>query len=114
MRVSILRAVFVLAVISLAGVPAPALADQIDGDWCYEGLHIEIVGPRITTPAGNQITGQYTRHGFDYVVPDGEDNAGGSVSMRQLSDDMVRVENSDASGAALGEAVIWRKCQVVS
>ena len=109
-----IRSLARLSLVFAALSPVAALADQIDGDWCHEGLHVEIIGPQITTPGGHTIIGEYTRHSFDYVVPDGENNAGGSVAMRQMNDDMVRVETKDAGGTALGEPVVWRKCQVTS
>jgi hypothetical protein len=47
----------------LAG--SPAKADAIDGDWCFaDGRHFSIRGPRITTPAGRETQGDYSRHAF--------------------------------------------------
>ena len=56
--------------------PDAVLADQIDGDWCYtDGSSFTIRGPVIVTPAGNELRGDYDRHGFAYVVPEGERTA---------------------------------------
>jgi hypothetical protein len=70
----------------------PARADAIDGDWCSpDGRHVEIHGPRIITPAGNQLAGDYTRHSFAYVAPAGEKDAGVPVAMRLLNEEMVQI-----------------------
>jgi hypothetical protein len=55
----------------VAGV-CSARADAIDGQWCLGSSHFEIKGPNIRTPGGNQIAGNYDRHGFTYVVPANE------------------------------------------
>jgi hypothetical protein len=45
-------------------------ADAIDGDWCStDGMRMSIRAEKITTPGGNQIEGNYSRHAFDYVIP---------------------------------------------
>ncbi len=84
----------------------PALADRIDGDWCSgKGARIAINGARITTPAGNLLTGNYTRHAFSYVAPQGDMGDGQTVLMRLLSDEYVQVQ---AGGAAKVET--WQRC----
>lgn len=85
-----------------------AFADAIDGDWCApsDGRHIHISGPKITTPAGQTTTGDYTRHTFSYIVPEGEPGAGGTVDMRLLNEHEVSIrEDGDPP-------VIWRRCDV--
>ena len=57
-------------------VATPAFADRIDGEWCNGTQSLQIEGPSIRTPGGNQITGDYSRHGFAYVVPANEPEAG--------------------------------------
>ena len=85
-----------------------ARADAIDGDWCAaEGnLHMTIHGADITTPGGKQIKGNYTRHAFDYVVPDGEAGAGETVNIL-LRGEYLAVSRQGASDAPLKE---WRRC----
>jgi hypothetical protein len=57
-------------------------ADAIDGDWCStDGLRMSISGEKITTPGGKHILGNYSRHAFDYVVPDGEKGSGDVVNI---------------------------------
>src|SRR5262245_27272428 len=85
-----MRRVLVLACYVMAGV-YPAHADAIDGQWCLGSSHFEISGPNIRTPGGSQITGNYDRHGFTYVVPASEDGAGTQIVMVLLNEETVRV-----------------------
>jgi hypothetical protein len=75
---------------------SPASADAIDGHWCHaaSGKHLIIDGPVITTPGGNQITG-------DYEQPTGK-----AVTMNVLDD-----ENMQLTGGFAGASVQdWRRC----
>jgi hypothetical protein len=96
-----------LAAATLA-VATPAHADVIDGEWCLAGSHFKIDGPRIVTPGGNQIQGDYSRHSFKYTVPGGETGAGSEVTMLLLDEEHVAVRNGTA------ESIVWRRCQVTS
>jgi hypothetical protein len=103
------RAAFpALAAVAVAGlvlIAAPARADVIDGDWCAaDGRTFSIRGPAITTPGGNETEGNYSRHHFSYVVPDGEDSAGETVAMILLNENTVNVEEG-------GKAEIWVRCK---
>ena len=92
--------------LAAAFLPGPARADQIDGHWCYEdGRNLSIDGPKIVTPGGNRIEGDYTRHGFSYTVPADEPGAGTLTAMNQLSDLVIHVR---PDGAA--EPQVWRRC----
>lgn len=89
--------------------PTYSLADQIDGDWCNgNGKHINIEGATIKTPGGKIMTGNYDRHGFDYVSPEGEDHAGKTLKMQQFSDDHVEMKLPD------GSTERWRPCELTS
>ena len=86
-----------------------ARADAIDGDWCAtDGRHMTLKGADITTPGGKQIKGNYTRHAFDYVVPDGEAGAGETVNIL-LRSEYFAVSRQGAADAPLKE---WRRCAV--
>lgn len=87
-----------------------AFADAIDGDWCSitEAKQFRIEGPIITTPAGTTTTGNYSRHTFAYVVPDGDPSAGDAITMRQLNEEEVQVAVNE------GESAIWRRCELIS
>lgn len=90
----------------LAVAATPALADRIDGNWCSDkGTRIAINGPQITTPAGNLLVGNYTRHAFSYVAPQGDMGDGQTVLMRLLSDEYVQVQPGSAA-----KAETWQRC----
>ena len=85
-----------------------AHADAIDGDWCaVEGVQrMSIQGPSITTPGGNRIQGNYTRHAFDYVVPAGEAGSGQAVNII-LRGEYLAYSRQGATDAPTKE---WRRC----
>jgi hypothetical protein len=84
----------------------PALADQIDGDWCFpsDGRHLFIEGDDIVTPNGTNTTGDYTRHAFRYVVPESDPGAGEEINMRQLNDWTMVLTRPD------GVEETWKRC----
>lgn len=89
--------------------PALALADAIDGHWCApDGRAMTIEGPRIVTPGGHRITGDYSRPAFSYTVPAGENDAGATIAVL-LNEETVRLR--PANGA---EDEIWHRCDVIS
>jgi len=93
----------------LAFAPVAALADEISGDWCSDaGAHVRIEGHSITTPGGQVTNGLYGRHSFDFVIPEGEADAGLAVQMRQVSEAQVIVTFEGR------EPEDWHRCQVVS
>ena len=103
--------VFKLLLVSAASVNfvTPAMADAIDGDWCAKmGRHLNIDGPKIKTPGGNNITGGYERHGFSYVVPSGEVHGSETIHMQMQSEDLILMTLPD------GSIEKWSRCNVVS
>ena len=104
---------FVLGLATLALsmlTPGAARADAIDGNWCaQDGRVMTIEGPAIVTPGGSQITGNYSRHAFSYVVPPGESDAGVTVLMVLLNENTVKL--APGNGAA---DEIWHRCDVTS
>ncbi len=92
----------------LLACAGPARADAIDGNWCApDGRTLAIDGPRLITPGGAAITGEYNRHGFAYVVPASEAGAGSRVIMVLLNEETVRIS------AGL-KPEIWHRCDVTS
>ena len=84
-----------------------ARADAIDGDWCRaDGKRMTIRGPDIVTPGGNQIKGDYTRHFFSYIIPAGEPDAGGTVSITLLNEYLAHARQ----GGADAPVQEWRRC----
>ena len=91
-----------------------ARADAIDGDWCLGSQNMNINGPNIRTPGGNQTTGDYTRHTFSYTIPKGEPGEDGRLSMRLLNDDMLEVSRPRAGSGSASPPEIWRRCKPTS
>lgn len=95
-------------------VAAPAFADAIDGHWCQkDGRRMSIEGPNIVTPGGTSMAGDYERHAFAYVAPDGEPHAGSRVSMAMQSEDIVRVF-IPGKGPGPNPATVeeWQRCDL--
>lgn len=83
-------------------------ADAIDGDWCStDGMRMSISGETITTPGGKHIQGNYSRHAFDYVVPEGETGSGDVVNI------ILRGEHLALSrqGPVEGRLREWHRCK---
>jgi hypothetical protein len=97
--------VILLGWVALLASAGSARADVIDGHWCFGSSHFEING---RTPAGNQITGDYDRHGFSYVVPANEQGAGTQIVMVLLNEETLRL----ARGRSAPET--WKRCKPVS
>ena len=91
----------------VAALACPARADKIDGSWCDEGgQRLSIDGPAVVTPGGNSLAGEYSRHFFSYVVPDGEPNSGATIQMRLLNEETM--QRRLAGPAAAVET--WHRC----
>jgi hypothetical protein len=87
------------------GFAGPALADALDGDWCFsDGRNLNINGPAIVTPSGTSTTGDYARHTFRYVVPAGDPGAGGEIFMQQLNEQTMVLREPD------GTEETWKRC----
>ena len=87
-----------------------ARADAIDGQWCLGPSHFAIDGPSILTPGGNRIQGNYSRHGFVYVVPTNEPGAGSQIDMVLLNEETVQLTRQGQGSAP----EIWRRCKPTS
>lgn len=108
------RSVAVSIGLALAGSvlsSLPALADAIDGDWCYGGSHMAIEGSSIVTPDRNKVQGVYGRYRFSYVIPANEAGAGGEITMVMVrGQELVQLNRP---GAKDGPEV-WRRCKPIS
>lgn len=108
-----LPVLFLVSAFAVFLVPsAPALADRIDGNWCYKTRTMSIDGPNIVTPGGTRMTGLYDRHGFEYTVPAGEADAGAAVEMTQFDEYTIQVTTTPPGGAARTE--IWKRCDLTT
>lgn len=105
----------VSCIAALAGmvIAAPAWADSIDGHWCNgSGLHLRIQGTAIETPSGNVISGEYDRHAFRYIAPEGEPDAGSENFLQLLSEERMLLYRGMPGSGDDGEE--WRRCEVTS
>ena len=89
-----------------------ARADAIDGNWCSgDGKRMSIEGPAITTPAGTQWHGNYSRHYFTYRVPDSDPGAGQTVYMALQNENTVNITMAaDAQSAQKSPIEVWHRC----
>ena len=101
------RYALLAAVLLTAIPPLPAKADRIDGDWCRGLKILSIDGPNIVTPGGARMTGEYDRHGFQYIVPKGEPDTGATITMAQMHEELMHLESS----AKPGEVEDWTRCK---
>jgi hypothetical protein len=97
----------------LAVYASPARADKIDGDWCHlDGRHFTINYRDLITPGGHHVTGDYGRHSFSYVVPDGEPDSGHTINMMLVNEQTVHLRINGADAAAPPQ--IFKRCEQVS
>ena len=88
-----------------------ALADVIDGDWCFEGRHFSIRGPTIVTPEGKKLDGDYSRHSFSYVAPGPDPVAGATIFMLLMNETTLRLRVGRDPATPSQE---WRRGDVTS
>lgn len=101
-----------VAGVLLTAISATAVrADAIDGDWCFAAQTLNIQGPRIRTPGGTEMTGDYTRHTFNYIVPAQEPGAGTSIAMQLLSEETMTLARI---GDKATNPQIWKRCKPIS
>ena len=101
--------------VAIVATTTTAWADQIDGTWCsLAGKSMTINGPEVTTPAGNTVTGQYTRHTIVYDIPEGEPEAGGRVWANQLNDHNISVTVTKGQVRENGVTENWTRCETIS
>lgn len=109
------KAAFALSILIGFGFLSSAKADQIDGTWCSPaGQTMTIKGANVQTPGGRSLTGRYSRHNFDYEIPQGEPHAGGRVFAEQLNDQEIRVTLIKPVQTEPGAHETWTRCDVVS
>ncbi len=106
----------IAALFMVALSTSPALADQIDGEWCSpRGGRIVVDGSNVTTPSGASVKANHSRHHVDFDIPAGEESAGDHFSADQLSDNEIQVTISHNTSAKPVTQEIWTKhCGVTS
>src|SRR3954453_23711843 len=107
------RAALAIAALVVIAGSVPAWADKIDGDWCSgKGKHFSIDGPKIITPAGKTVEGNYSRHAYAYEPPADDPEHGQVILMQLLNEETVRLYRQHEGRQ--DEPEIWHRCQVVS
>ena len=101
----------ICAVMATMGARA-AVADVIDGNWCYpDGRHFSIRGPDIVTPAGTAAKGNWSRHSFSYQVPAAEPDDGQTVYMLlQDENTVVLAVGTQPMISDPAKIQIWQRC----
>ena len=89
-----------------------AMADVIDGNWCYpDGRHFSIRGPDIVTPAGASAKGNWSRHAFSYQVPPAESDGGRTIYMLLQDQNTVALAvGTQPVIADPAQVQIWHRC----
>jgi hypothetical protein len=102
----------VLCFSAYVGATCPALADAIDGTWCFsDGKRMFIQGPAIITPGGSHVQGEYGRHSFSYVATPADPGAGQTVWMLLINEDTVHLRiGAPATYSSDGADQEWRRC----
>jgi hypothetical protein len=79
----------------------------LDGNWCHaDGKRLTVKGADIVTPGGKPLRADYARTFASWVIPEGEPNAGMSVTMMLLGTDRAHTRE----GAADTPPQEWRRC----
>jgi len=97
---------------SAAVCPRSAMADVIDGNWCYrDGRHFSIRGPDIVTPGGTSTKGDWSRHSFTYQIPPAEADGGQKIYMLlQDENTVVLAVGAQPMTADPAQVQIWHRC----
>jgi hypothetical protein len=91
--------------------PGRALADVIDGDWCYpDGRRFSIRGPDILTPGAEHVRGIYARHSFSYVIPPAERPAGGTIHMILVNENTIHLRTGSDPTDDGRMPEVWHRC----
>lgn len=101
------RAMLLAGAALACGLASPAHADAIDGNWCHpQRGQLEIRGPQVVTPGGASLTGNYSRHAYEYVAPAGEAFGGKTVNMALVDDETVHLLIVDGPSSI----EVWHRC----
>ncbi|SNR98963.1 hypothetical protein [Antarctobacter heliothermus] len=90
-------------------VPGAALADEISGEWCSpDGQSLTIRDNRVVAPSGIETDGRYSRHRYEFTMPEGGADAGAAIVLQQRSEEEV-LYSIDGS-----TPVSWTRCRAVT
>lgn len=108
------RKTILLAAVLIVSSAITAHADQILGQWCAPGgtRSVKVDQATVVSPGGKTVPANITRHHVDFVMPDGEKDAGATFNADQLGDEQIRVTFIRKEGTS--EPEIWTPCKPVS
>jgi hypothetical protein len=104
----------ILVIFASCIAASTAWADAIDGKWCDGAKQIAIEGPKITLPSGKSYQGDYTRHSFDFIVPDNEESAGDQLRMMLQGEELMHLQRTPKGTGQAGPIEAWRRCANIS
>lgn len=97
-----------IVVLGTTAFATPAFADAIDGNWCSrDGRTFSIRGPRIVTPGGREMEGNYSRHWFSYTAPAAERGSGSTIFMNLAGEDTVFLRYGEMADSP---SETWTRC----
>lgn len=86
---------------------AQNLLHALDGNWRHaDGKRLSVKGPDVVTPGGKPLRADYARTFASWVIPEGEPNAGMTITMMLLGADRAHTRE----GAADTPPLEWRRC----
>jgi hypothetical protein len=86
---------------------AQSLLPALDGDWCHaDGKRLTVKGADIVMAGGKPLRADYARTFASWVIPEGEPNAGMTVTMMLVGTDRAHTRQ----GAADTPPLEWRRC----
>ena len=111
----IMKSVAKLSILTVTffSITSYAFADSIDGQWCFENKNLSIDGSNIVIPNGKSIVGEYGRHSYSYVIPDGEPGTGSKIDMTLVDEDTLSL-NRPAASTNKSKNEVWKRCEVTS
>jgi hypothetical protein len=106
-RKAIAAALSICTTLPLASGAIAQSPPALDGDWCHaDGKRLSVKGPDIVTPGGKPLRADYARTFASWVIPEGEPNAGMTITMMLLGSDRAHTRE----GAADTPPLEWRRC----
>ncbi|MCI4666421.1 MAG: hypothetical protein MRY74_17065 [Neomegalonema sp.] len=94
----------------------PARADAIYGCWSFDGKQVKVSPTRIVTPGGASPKAEIHRHGFSYIAPKSERDAGMRIVFEQLNEALAtRIAVAPGADRTRETKVErWRPCEAAS
>lgn len=106
-RLTAFAATAIMVLTGNAPIQTQAQIPSLDGDWCHaDGKRLSVKGADLVLPGGKPLRADYARTYASWVVPQGEQNAGMTVTMMLIGSDRAHTRE----GAADTPPLEWRRC----